>query len=41
MICEALAEYWERIAGIMEYRDEKQGAQTRCLIGFSQVGRFP
>jgi hypothetical protein len=41
VIYTALAQYWQRIAGIMEYRDEKQGAQTRCLIGFSQVGRFP
>ena len=41
MIYDTLAEYWDRIAEIMEYSDEKEGAQARCLIGFSQVGRFP
>jgi hypothetical protein len=37
MTYEALAEYWENNVEALEYRDEKQGAQARCLIGFSQV----
>jgi hypothetical protein len=37
MIYDTLAEYWDRVAEIMEYSDEKEGAQARCLIGFSQV----
>jgi hypothetical protein len=38
-IFEALARssFWKRIVEIMACSDEKEGAQARCLIGYSQV----